>query len=174
LKPEEPGLVKFIVGILYSDEELLKKALSLLEKRFGKIDFISSPFDFTISDYYIPEMGSPIFRKFVSFEELIHPKDIANIKIDANKIEDHLASKGQRRVNLDPGYMDFDKVVLASAKYNGNKIYLDHGIWADMTLHYEKGKYNPYPWSFPDFKQGLYNNVFLEIRTRFKKQRKTT
>jgi hypothetical protein len=75
-------------------------------------------------------------------------------------------------VNLDAGYMDYDKVVLVSAKYNGQKIYLDQGIWADLTLHYEKGQFNPYPWSFPDFKMGIYNDVFMEIRKKFKLQRK--
>lgn len=172
MQPEEPGLVKFIIGILYTDAQILEQALRLLEKHYGAIDFISATFDFTISDYYIPEMGAPIFRKFIAFEKLIHPKALAQIKIDTNKIENQLTREGKRKVNLDSGYMDFDKVVLASAKYNGNKIYLDHGIWADLTLHYEKGKYNPYTWSFPDFKQGIYNDLFLEIRTLFKRQRR--
>ena len=172
LQPVEPGPVKLIIGILYSDEVFLQQSHQLLGKQFGPIDFFSSSFDFTISDYYIPEMGSPIFRQFISFEQLVHPKDIAKIKITTNKIEDELAVQGKRKVNLDSGYLDFDKLVLASAKYNGNKIYIDQGIWADLTLHYEKGKYDPYPWSFPDFKQGLYDSVFLEIRTKYKKQRK--
>ncbi|MCJ7812585.1 DUF4416 family protein [bacterium] len=172
MKPQKPDLVKLIIGILYSDEGLLKKALNLLEKRYGEMDFQSHPFEFTVTDYYVSEMGSPLFRIFVSFKKLIYPKRIARIKIETNGIEEQLSIKGKRKVNLDSGYMDYDKVVLTSVKYNGQKIYLDHGIWADLTLHYEKGKYDPYPWSFPDFKKGIYNDVFLRIRERYKLQRK--
>jgi hypothetical protein len=103
---------------------------------------------------------------------LIHPKELARIKIETNGIEDLLSVKHNRKVNLDPGIMDYDKVVLASAKYNGQKIYLDHGIWADLTLHFEKNRFDPYPWSFPDFKKGLYNDVFLKIRQKYKGQRR--
>lgn len=172
VKPQEPGSVKLFVGILYSNDTLLRRALETLEEHYGKIDFQSQTFEFKITDYYVSEMGSPISRFFVSFERLVSPKEIARIKVETNKIEEFLSMEGNRKVNLDPGYMDYDKVVLASAKYNGQKIYLDHGVWADLTLHYEKGKFEPYPWSFPDFKQGMYDDVFLEIRQRFKSQRK--
>jgi hypothetical protein len=94
------------------------------------------------------------------------------IKIKTNEIEDLVAVKGKRKVNLDPGYMDFNKVILASAKYNGQKIYLDLGIYADPTLSFEKGNFNPYPYSFPDFKTGEYNETFLQIRALYKKGRK--
>jgi hypothetical protein len=117
-------------------------------------------------------MGWPIFRKFVSFTNLINPKEIARIKIETNEIEERLAVEGKRKVNLDPGYMDYNKVILASAKYNSQKIYLDLGIYADPTLWYEQGKFHPYPYSFPDFKTDLYNPVFLHIRALYKGQRR--
>ncbi len=172
MKPAEPGPVKLFVGVLFSDETLLKQALEMLCEKYGKIDFISDPFPFDDTDYYQSEMGSSIMRKFISFEQLVHPKELARIKIETNEIEDSLAVKHNRKVNLDPGIMDYDKVVLASAKYNGRKIYLDYGIWADLTFHFEKNRFIPYPWSFPDFKKGLYNDVFLKIRQKYKGQRR--
>jgi hypothetical protein len=184
MKPEEPHPVKLIVGLLYSDAKRLDMALSILAEKYGPIDYRSPVFPFSQTDYYIPEMGSPIYRIFVSHERLIHPKEIARIKVETNEIENILAAHPpegrrpsgglslKRKVNLDPGYMDYDKIVLASAKYNGQKVYLDFGIWADLTLHYEKGRFEPYPWSFPDFKNGTYEEVFLEIRRRYKIQRK--
>ncbi|MBN2201839.1 DUF4416 family protein [bacterium] len=202
MKPKEPGPVKLIVGVLYSDEGLLERGLILLSEIYGPLDYRSPAFPFDRTDYYVPEMGCPIFRIFVSHERLIHPGDLARIKIETNAMEEKLAvaefpnASGRfrnlpeassqnlpersenlpevplrRQVNFDPGYMDYDKFVLASAKYNGQKIYLDCGIWADLTLHYEKGRFDPYPWSFPDFKSGLYQEVFQEIRARFKAQR---
>ena len=172
MRPEEPGKVKLFAGILYSDVVHLSQALALLIEQFGEMDYRSKSFPFDFTDYYESEMGSPIFRIFVSFEVLVHPKDLAIVKIRTNAIEDELAVDGKRLVNIDSGYMDYDKVVLASAKYNGQKIYLDHGIWADLTLHYENKSFDPYPWSFPDFKSGMYNEVFLEIRKKYKVQRK--
>lgn len=75
---------------------------------------------------------------------------------------------GKRKINLGPGYMDFDKVVLASAKYNAQKIYLSQGIYADPTLWYEKGVFTACPFAFPDFKTDLYHKIFLHIRSLYK------
>ena len=172
MKPQDPGAVKLLAGILFSDEKRMLDSLELLSDCFGPIDFQSKIFTFDITGYYEPEMGSPIFRILVSFSKLILPSDLAHIKTKTVEIEEQLAVDGCRKVNLDPGYMDYDKIVLASYKYNGQKIYLDHGVWADLTLHYEKGTFHPYPWSFPDFKTGLYNDVFIEIRRVYKEQRK--
>jgi hypothetical protein len=148
------------------------QAMARLISQFGECDFRSSPFPFTITDYYDREMGSPIYRIFISFYALVSPGEMADIKIITNEIEYELAVDGARTVNLDPGYMDYDKVVLASAKYNGQKVYLDKGIWADLTLRYEKSGFVPYPWSFPDFKSHIYDEVFLQIRRLYKKKRR--
>jgi hypothetical protein len=172
VKPEEPGQVKLICGILYSEEQSLEKAFNLMKEQFGPIDYRSENFAFDLTDYYAAEMGSPITRFFISFEHLVHPGKLAQIKQNTNLIEHRTAVGNQRKVNIDSGYMDYDKVVLASAKYNGQKIYLDQGIWADLTLHYTRGYFEPYPWSFPDFKQGIYNSIFLEIRKIYKVQMK--
>ena len=172
MKPAEPEPVKLFVAVLYSDAQLLQQTLDLLVKKFGGIDYKSPEFAFNITDYYRDEMGGPIFRKIISFTELINPKELAPIKIATNEIEDRLAVDGRRRVNLDPGYMDYNKVILASAKYNGQKIYLNLGIYADPTLWYERGEFRAYPYSFPDFKTGAYNAAFLHIRALFKGQRR--
>ncbi len=172
MKPQQPDPVKLLAGILYSDPDLLEKGLAALADAFGPVDFYSRPFQFDSTEYYTSEMGSTIRRVFVSFERLVSPQSLAHAKMQTNFIEEALSVCGARKVNIDSGIMDYDKVVLASAKYNGQKIYLDHGIWADLTLHFTKGRFEPYPWSFPDFKQGLYEDVFLEIRRIFKLQRR--
>lgn len=172
MKPLAPPITKLISGVLFTDEQILIRAKELLVQKYGAIDFESEHFTFDVSNYYKPEMGWPIYRLFWSFEKMINPKDIARMKIECNEIEDQLAIKKNRKVNLDPGYLDYDKIVLASAKYNWQKIYLDFGIYADLTLRYEKGKYLPFPWSFPDFKDGLYDQTLLKIREIYKNQRK--
>lgn len=170
MKPSEPNAVKLFFGILFSDEKLFHKASEMLGDLYGNIDYRSPNFEFTITDYYVPEMGSPIYRCFISFSKLVHPKILSHVKVESIRIEESLSIHGMRKVNLDPGYMDYDKIVLASTKYNGQKIYLDLGIWADLTLRYEKQHFHPYPWSFPDFKSGLYDQIFIEIRQKYKRQ----
>lgn len=172
MRPSAPERVKLFAGILYSDEGLLEKAIGQLEEAYGPVDFRSDPLPFEVTEYYREEMGEPIRRLFVSFRDLIDPGRLAEIKTGANRIEDRLAVQGLRKVNLDPGYMDVCKVVLASAKYNGQKIYLTDGIYADPTLHYEKGHFHPYPWSFPDFKTGQYERTFTRIRELYKAGRR--
>ncbi len=172
MKPVEPEPVKFFVGILYSDAALLEKVKTALEEKYGPIDFESRSFPFDVTDYYADEMGQPIFRIFVSFRDWIHPRDLARLKCETNALEEEFSENGRRKINLDPGYMDVGKVVLASAKFNIQKIYLDRGIYADLTLRYEKGHFFPYPWSFPDFKNGRYEHAFLLIRERYKVQHK--
>jgi len=170
LKPSEPVPVKLFCGVLYSDEELLKRALDLMQEKYGEIDFTGKTQKFDSTGYYNAEMGGPIFRIFYAFALLVSPGRLAKIKIECNEIEDLLAIQQQRKINLDPGYMDYDKVVLASAKYKGHKIYLDYGIYADPTLHYVKGHYLPGEYCFPDFKNGRYEQEFLEIRALYKRQ----
>lgn len=172
MRPEEPDPVKLFHGILFSEEEKLVRAREELIRRFGPVDYESPRFPFRITSYYEVEMGAPIYRIFLSHEPLIHPGRLAGIKIQSNEIEEQLAVNGRRKVNIDSGYMDVCKVVLASAKYNGQKIYLDQGIYADLTLYYRKGEFFPYPWSFPDFRTGMYTSAFLRIRERYKVQHK--
>ena len=168
MKPSDAVPVILFSGILYVREEALEKSLRLMEKCFGPINYQSGRVPFTATDYYVEEMGHPIQRKFISFEKLVDPSKLSDIKLKTIELETSLSLPAGRIVNLDPGYMDFNKIVLASMKYNGHKIYLERGIYADLTLFYERGKFQPYPWSFPDFKLGLYNDIFFKIRERYK------
>ena len=51
MKPSEPEPVKLFVGILYTDESFLEKAITLVVKKFAETDFKSPVFEFTSSDY---------------------------------------------------------------------------------------------------------------------------
>lgn len=173
MKPSKPDPVKLFIGALYSEEALLKQAVERCEQTFSPVDYRGRRFGFDVTDYYDEEMGSPIYRQFFSFRDLINPGHLARCKILTNEIEQELAVRGNRKVNLDTGYMDYHKVVLASAKYNGQKIYLDHGIYADPTLYYEKGTFHPAEWAFPDFKEiDRYYKDMLAIRKKYKSQRR--
>ncbi len=173
--PVSPVPVKLFTGVLYSDTETLDNARRILESRFGKIDTVSPPFDFDLTNYYEKEMGPKLIRLFWSFERLIDPSELPDVKVFTNSVEMSFSEAGNRKINLDPGYMDFHKVVLASVKERAQKIYLGKGIYADPTLYYLKGAFHPYDWSLPDFKDTTYYAVFREMRNRYREtlRRKT-
>ena len=171
-EPQAPVPVKLVVGVLTSSKELLEKARGILEKSYGQVDFESDRYDFTLTDYYEKEMGSNLGRWFWSFEELIDPGRLVDIKLRCNAIEMDLAVDRCRPINLDPGYLDFHKFVLASVKDRAQKIYLAQGIYADPTLFFLKGEFHHYDWTLPDFKDRHYNRVFHNIRNRYRDQMK--
>lgn len=170
MRTEEPQAVKYFVGALFSDKKILTRAKLFCSEKIGETENHSEAFPFEATHYYDAEMGLPIFRIFFSFKALMSPGKLAELKVLCNEIEEQLLFEGTRKVNLDIGYLDFHKVVLASAKYNGQKIYLGQGIYADLTLTFSDGQFHPLENTFPDFKSGKYNEVLLGFRNTFKSQ----
>lgn len=162
--------VKLFVVTLHRDSQILNGAISLFQAEFGETDFESEDFPFAFTPYYETEMGTNLQRRFYSFARLISPDQIVQAKLLSNQIEERYMQDTRRLVNLDPGYLDYYKVVLASAKFGGQKIYLRDGIYADMTLIMYKRKWESFSWGFPDFKSGQYDAVLAQIRDLYKSQ----
>lgn len=171
LKAPQP--VELVIGAIYGDRARLREAEARLTVEFGEIEIRSEVFDFDVTDYYEVEMGHGLKRVFYSFKSLIDPGDIVDIKIAAVRIEKEVSREGSRTVNLDPGYMDFNKLILVSAKFLAQKVYLRKGVYADPTIYYDKG-WKVYDWAFPDFKSGRYNDFFLEVRNLYKAKMRRT
>lgn len=166
-KTEAPLPAKYFVAVLYKEEEHFLSAHAELVKQWGSIDLEGVPRHFDVTAYYEPEMGTPLFRRLLSFEQLYDPTLIVAMKIGCNELEETLSRDGRRTVNLDAGYLDHNKYLLASAKEAGQKIYLDKGIYADLSGRYKAGGYVPFEWSFPDFKDGRYDLELLAMRKRY-------
>jgi len=107
------------------------------------------PFDET--DYYHAEMGLPLFRRLIAFSKLIQQNALAEIKILTNELEQRFSEKGKRGVNMDPGYLLAERFVLATGKNFTHRIHLTRGIYADLTLIYQKGRFRPLEWTYPDY-----------------------
>jgi hypothetical protein len=115
-------------------------------------------------------MGDNLHRQLISFTDLRSPEELAIAKIRCIEIEKLLSISGKRAITLDIGYLDHNKLVLASVKGLGQKIYLSHGIYADLVARYGHGTYQPFEWTFPDFKSGRYDNDLAYIRQRYLEQ----
>ena len=163
IKPPAP--VKLFVGILTARRELLDAAREKLVTRYGAVDCETESMPFAFTDYYEREMGAPLVKKFWSFEKLIQPEFLAKIKYETNVIESGFVVPGAARpVNLDPGYLTLAKVVLATAKDFPHRIYIGDGIYAEVTLFYEKEKWRANAWTYPDYRQEKYHDFFNRMR----------
>jgi hypothetical protein len=163
--------VKLIVPALYSDENLLDRAIERLEKEFGTIDRKVEPFVFDFTHYYDEEMGLPIRRSFYSFEHLIYPEELAAVKKFTNRLELELAADGLRKVNLDPGYLTEAKFVLATTKDQQHRIY----IAAASTRRSRstiRQRWKAYDWTYPDYASDRYRDIFKSLRELYVAQLK--
>jgi len=159
-----PEKVKLFCGLLLSGSLLLQPALKVLEENFGKIDLQSEPIDFTFTSYYNSEMGTGIKRLWVSFDALISPDALAQIKVATNNIENAFTKETRRAVNIDPGYLTPANVILASTKNFSHRIYLSDGIYSEVTLIYERQDYTKLPWSYPDYSSQHGKTFLFEAR----------
>jgi len=150
-----PEPVKLICGFIFSDQNVLRQAVERLQVRLGAIDLHSEIFPFMHTDYYAREMGPELSRLFVSFQRLIRCEQLPEIKILTNGLEENLAlnSAGglRRRINIDPGYLETSKLVLASTKNFSHRIYLRRGIYGEVTLQYRANRFEPLDWTYPDY-----------------------
>jgi hypothetical protein len=174
-KINTPRPVKLFVGILTSVREVLPAVEERLVSAFGPVEARSEDFPFDLTHYYDDEMGSPIVRSFLAFRDLVPPEQMSAIKILTNELESALVARyGQvrRPVNLDPGYLEESKIVLASTKNFYHRILLRDGIYGEVTLHYSAGDWHSFPWSFPDFRSGRYHAFFTRLRNLYREQLK--
>ncbi|MGV8074592.1 MAG: DUF4416 family protein [Syntrophobacteraceae bacterium] len=171
-QPEEPLDAKLIIGLLFRDFELQQRTLSALSERFGPLDFISRPDPFTYTAYYDREMGPGIYRQVLSFLEPVHPETLADIKLFTNNLETLSSVETRRQVNIDPGLLSEERIILATGKNFTHRIYLRNGIYADLTLLYRKGAYQSLPWTYPSYKEPILLHYFSILRQKLIFQRR--
>lgn len=172
----KPERVKLIIGMLAKDKKLFDCVEEFFVDSFGKIDYKSLPIRFDQTDYYKKEMGSPLEKVFFSFKKLIPPDRISKIKLETNLIEERFTVRkdgsGARQVNIDPGYVSDSKLVLATTKDYFHRLYLKNGIYAEVTLAWKKDGFQPFDWTYPDYKTKQYRDVLNNIRNMYMKERR--
>lgn len=166
----EPLPVKLIASLLTGELTLLDPVREALVLAWGAIDFASDLLPFDHTDYYAAEFGPGLQRQLVTFEPLIPPERLSLVKHRANELEDTFAREGRRRVNIDPGYVSLNKLVLASTKNHAHRLYLGQGIYGEVTLAYQRGRFRPWPWTYPDYASERYCALFDAVRARYKAQ----
>jgi hypothetical protein len=148
----QPTQAALFIGFMYRSSVKTDEILAVLRQQFGDIDCSLGPVPFAFTDYYKGEMGDNLQKMYLTFGRLLRRDELAGIKVFTNTLEERYGTPEGRMVNLDPGYITRDKLVLASTKDFYHRIYLAQGIFAEVTLHYRKGRFRFFSWTYPDYK----------------------
>jgi hypothetical protein len=149
--PRKPPNVRLFFSVMGVDEKLVRQAVASLEQEYGAPACIGDIMPFDRTRYYEKEMGISLIRLFVAFKRLIEPERLPGIKLWTNELEKQFAMEDHRRVNIDPGYITAERLVLATGKNFTHRIYLGQGIYADLTLLFQQKSFHAMPWTFPDY-----------------------
>ncbi len=164
---QEVNPVLLVVATMSADSALARTAAEAFAEPWGGLDLTGTGVPFDQTRYYEPEMGPGLVRTYCT-GVLVRPECLAEFKRGAWAIECRYRRGEQRQVNLDPGYLDHNKVVLASFKHGPQKLYLGQAVWADMVLFFRDGAFRPLPWTFPDLRAGSHLEFFATARQRYK------
>ena len=166
-EPQIARPAKLVIGVFTPKPKIVDKLALAFSSQFGPIDLVSSWMDFNYTSYYEAEMGSPLVRRVFSFNRLIEQDELATVKIATNQIEQAYAPGRRREANIDPGYMLPERFVLASGKNFSHRIYIGLGIYADLTLVYQKGSFQKLPWTYPDYAGEAMLNFLDQVRRKY-------
>jgi len=167
-KPKEPEPAKLFMSLIASEDDILYHGLENLRSTFGETDTISDKFSFDFTDYYTDEMGKSLFRYFITFGRLIPIPILPDVKLATNRLEEkYTRQNGSRRINIDPGYICLEHVILATTKGYTHRPYLRNGIYADLTLVYRKRSFQPLEWTYPDYRTEAVIALFNQSRKKY-------
>ncbi len=162
-----PKPVKLIMSVIATDDRLFPEVSGALAGRYGRVDFESAILPFDCTPYYTPEMGEGLLRRLYTFHPLIPRELLVRIKQETNELEAHYAAAAKRRVNLDPGYIAAEHLILATTKGYTHRPYLGEGIYADLTLIFRDGEFRPLGWTSPDYASFQIREILQGIRKRY-------
>jgi hypothetical protein len=166
---QHPQKALLIAGILYNNGIDPSTVFDCLEDDFGAIALHSRSFPFVETDYYREEMGDELTRQWVAFHRCVEQDEIVSAKLRCNQIERRYFSRGRKRlVNIDPGYLTLGKVVLATTKDNQHRLYLRDGIYGEVTLRYRHRSYEPWEWTYRDYRREEALHFFEQARSLYR------
>jgi len=153
----EPVPVLLVVAVSSRYDAALQWARERIDAALGPLALVSDAFEFTETDYYTSTMGRDLKKQFVASQRLIDSAAVAVVKRMTNDWEAEYAALGRhpepRPLNLDPGYITPAKLVLASTKDHAHRLHLRDGIYAEVTLRFQAGAFEPWPWTYADYRE---------------------
>jgi len=165
--PQPPIPAKLLVGFFLRDKSLAADIARDLTVRLGPVETISPWLKFDFTSYYEKEMGAPLSRRLLVVRPLMEQTRLAGIKQITNELEMKYQRGNQRQVNIDPGYLLPERFVLATGKNFTHRIYIGDGIYADLTLIFQKGAFRTLPWTYPDYADSRLIDFLTLVRNKY-------
>lgn len=171
-QPIESYPVLLIVVQFSRHAAALEWATQKLEAEYGEVEMASPCYDFVQTEYYQTSMGTGLKKQLLAFREIILADRLAEIKRYTNQLEAEFALIGMatepRPLNLDPGILNLGKFHLATTKDQAHRVYLRDGIFAEVTLRFQDGAYEPWPWTYADYRLPEVRSFLKEARDYYK------
>jgi Domain of unknown function (DUF4416) len=149
--------VLLVAAIFSRHDDALGWARDRLQALLGPIAFAAEPFSFHHTAYYESTMGAGLHKQLLAFEKMVREDELSTIKLQTNALEEELSGSGRfpepRPLNLDPGLLTLGKFMLATTKDQSHRIYLRDGIFAEVTLRFQGGTFEPWTWTYADYRE---------------------
>jgi hypothetical protein len=170
--PRTPPPALLVVAAFSRHEEALAWARQRLEEICGPVGLASAAFSFHHTSYYEPTMGAGLRKQLFAFRRLADPAGLADVKLRTNALEAEVvgAFPEPRPLNLDPGHLGLGKFVLATTKDQAHRIYVGKGIFAEVTLRFEAGAFEPWPWTYADYREPSVRAFLKEARDYYRQR----
>lgn len=165
-----PTNVVYFFSVLYHERlGSLGEVFTILQNRFSNLIFskdIFIPTNNPLLNYYSKQMGgdeSGLKRFFCFSNDSLGRDLLVDIKLESMKIEKDV-SNDFRLLNIDPGYVAKEQLVLSTHKPFAHRLYLNSGIYGEIEYIYKDNFWGSLPWTYPDYDDVEKKNYFLSIR----------
>ncbi len=156
-------------ALLYREDQ--KSYIELrkeIEMKWGEIIDELAPSHFPMKEYYAKEMGSPLSRIYLVLEGKFSRDTLVEVKNWSMEQEEKYLNGKDRSINIDPGLICLEQMLLISTKPYSHRIFLKDNLYAELTYQFNQGRYSPLPWTYPDYLEDEVLDFFTSSRTRLK------
>lgn len=164
---ESTNVIPFF-SVLYREDQFSNDLILKIFKDEFKLEELAtySCSYYPMKTYYSKEMGeeSLLKRLFVFSSQKMEREELVPLKLKADEVEKKYFSNKGRTINIDPGYTALEQVILSTGKPYSHRIYLDKGVFAELTYEFKDSTFKALPWTYPDYCHDEIINFFNYIR----------
>ena len=125
--------------VSFDDTESYYNAKSQLEKQFSDVVFESNQMPKWKNEFNAPSGKQ---SRIISFKRKINREELPLIKNKCHKLQEKF-NKAEPLLRIIPGYLSAHNVIIASSNDDYQRIYLFHGVYAEIVYKYEKQRMLP-------------------------------
>lgn len=150
---QKPNQVHLFLSVLYNQKKVAKEGLlQILKNEFGSGIQYANEY-FPMKDYYSKEMGLETdLKRFFYFIPLKTDREsLISAKLTCDRLEKESSLEGRRIFNFDPGYISLDQVILSTGKPYSHRVYLQDGVYSELTYRFQGKSFQELEWTYPDY-----------------------